>query len=48
MANLWVGTDYYIPSIDSSGDTFTVVVSSTTTSNTYSVSTYKKYEYCKY
>lgn len=41
MANLWVGTDYYIPSIDSSGDIFTVAVSSTTTSNTYSVSTYK-------
>ena len=41
MANLWVGTDYYIPSIDSSGDIFTVAVSSTTTSNTYSVSTDK-------
>ena len=41
MANLWVGTDYYIPSIDSSGDIFIVTVNSTTTSNTYSVSTDK-------
>ena len=41
MANLWVGTDYYIPSIDSSGDTFIVTVNSTTTSNTYLVSTDK-------
>jgi len=41
MANLWVGTDYYIPSIDSSGDTFIVTVNSTTTSNTHSVSTDK-------
>jgi len=35
MTNVWVGTDYYIPSIDQSGDRFKVQVSSTTTSNTY-------------
>jgi len=41
MANVWVGTDYYIPSIDQSGDTFKVSVSSTTTSNTYIYETVK-------
>ena len=35
MANVWVGTDYYIPSIDSSGTTYSIEVTSTTTSNTY-------------
>ena len=35
MANVWVGTDYYIPSIDSSGTTYSIEVNSTTTSNTY-------------
>jgi len=35
MANVWVGTDYYIPSVDSSGTTYSVEVNSTTTGNTY-------------
>ena len=35
MANVWVGTDYYVSSVDQSGDTFDVTVRSTTTSNTY-------------
>ena len=35
MANVWVGTDYYVSSIDQSGGTFDVTVRSTTTSNTY-------------
>jgi len=41
MANVWVGTDYYIPSIDQSGDTFKVSIHSTTTSNTYIYETIK-------
>ena len=41
MANVWVGTDYYIPSVDQSGDTFIVQVNSTTTSNTYVYETVK-------
>ena len=41
MANVWVGTDYYIPSIDQSGDTFKVSIHSTTTSNTYIYETVK-------
>ena len=35
MANVWVGTDYYIPEIDQSGDVINVSFASTTTSNTY-------------
>lgn len=41
MANVWVGTDYYIPSIDQSGSTFKVQINSTTTSNTYVYETVK-------
>ena len=41
MANVWVGTDYYIPSVDQSGDSFIVQVKSTTTSNTYVYETIK-------
>jgi len=41
MANVWVGTDYYIPSIDQSGDTFKVSIHSTTTSNTHIYETVK-------
>ena len=41
MANVWVGTDYYIPSIDLSGDTVKVQINSTTTSNTYVYETIK-------
>ena len=35
MANIWVGTDYYVPEIDQSGDVINVSFASTTTSNTY-------------
>ena len=35
MANVWVGSEYYIPEIDQSGRTFDVTIKSTTTSNTY-------------
>ena len=35
MANVWVGTDYYVPEINQSGDDFVVTFNSTTTSNTY-------------
>ncbi len=41
MANVWVGTDYYIPSIDQSGSTFKVQINSTTTSNSYVYETNK-------
>ena len=41
MANLWVGTDYYIPSIDQSGSSFDISINSTTTSNTFIYSTGK-------
>jgi len=41
MANLWVGTDYYIPSIDQSGSSFEITINSTTTSNTFIYSTGK-------
>jgi len=41
MANVWVGTDYYIPSVDQSGDSFIVQINSTTTSNTYVYETVK-------
>ena len=35
MANVWVGSEYYIPEIDQSGRTFDITIKSTTTSNTY-------------
>lgn len=41
MANVWVGNDYYIPSVDQSGDTFVVSIHSTTTSNTHVYETVK-------